>query len=119
MPLGGLGSDARCASPFASFWMVGFAGADHIGLPGQPIDMVAITGHAALQDAARADSSVATYTLGSARTRRAEPSPAQSLVCTHCPSMKMHCVVVVPVPGLQARSTGRSAGWWSSCHWGR
>lgn len=37
--------------PFASFWMAGFEGADHIDVHGQPLDMAAATGHAAQLDA--------------------------------------------------------------------
>lgn len=39
--------DHTPTSPFASFWMAGFEGADHINLHGQPLDMAALTGHAA------------------------------------------------------------------------
>jgi beta-glucosidase/6-phospho-beta-glucosidase/beta-galactosidase len=48
-------TDGRSATdplrtPFASFWMTGFEGADHIDLHGRPLDMVAQTGHAAQLD---------------------------------------------------------------------
>lgn len=36
---------------FASFWMAGFEGADHIDLHGRPLDMADITGHASQFDA--------------------------------------------------------------------
>lgn len=41
-------SEAR--KPFASFWMTGFEGADHVDIHGHPLDMVALTGHAAQFD---------------------------------------------------------------------
>ena len=44
-------TDTRSATGFASFWMAGFEGADHIDLHGQALDMVALTGHAAQFDA--------------------------------------------------------------------
>ncbi len=40
-------TNAGIAPPFASFWMAGFEGADHIDLHGRPLDMAAVTGHAA------------------------------------------------------------------------
>ena len=41
-----LSSSSRAPLAFSSFWMAGFEGADHIDVHGDPLDLVAITGHA-------------------------------------------------------------------------
>ena len=42
--------DARTRSPFRSFWMVGYEGADHCNPRGHPLDMQVATGHEARID---------------------------------------------------------------------
>lgn len=46
-----LKADTGVARPFASFWMAGFEGADHIDVHGRPLDMAEVTGHTAQFDA--------------------------------------------------------------------
>ena len=40
----------REPNPYASFWMAGFEGADHVNAHGEPQDLVRLTGHLAQLD---------------------------------------------------------------------
>lgn len=67
------------ASPYRSFWMGGYEGADHVNAAGRPLDMASANGHADQldDDYARAASLGLSTVRESIGWRLAEPSPGQ------------------------------------------